>query len=375
MPGEDTENQTKQDPATPDTPRFLVLLGQLATDVIRIPLAKLGRWFKGKLKFSITSSDLAAIVRNFRKRAADLVLDYDHGTVYNAGSGQPIPAAGWIKSIDDQPDGNGVLWGSVEFTPKARDMVAAKEYKYISPVIDWAARDKSTGEQQGATITSVALTNQPVLEEMPALALSEPGWTVDTSIETHETAKEKLPMVKQLVLADRATNRVRVILDDNTETILPVEGLEPPPKVLRLAEIKRIPDGRFDFAALSEQDGLIPPEVLRAMTIQSELDDALKAGKITPAQRPTLEKLALSDLRPFLASQKTQIDLAERGFAGSETATDVKSIDALFRAEAQKKLAANSQLSLGQALTLVASEHPELADRRRHLILNQKENQ
>jgi len=350
-----------------DAPRLVFALSDLIDGLNRIPLAKIGRWFKGKLQFRVTTSDLIQIVRNFRKRLIDLVLDYDHGTVYNAGSGQSIPAAGWVKSVDDAPDEKGVLWGSVEYTSKARQMVAAKEYKYVSPVFDWGVRDRQTGEQQGITITSVALTNQPILD-LPALALSQLACIEDGWIEDN---KENKPMIKQLVLADRPTGKVRVILDDNTETVLAVEGLEPPPRVLRLPEVKRTADGRFDFAALSEHDGLIHPEVLRAMTVQTELDDALKAGKITPAQRPTLEKLALSDLRGFLQSQKTQIDLAERGFAGAETANDVKSIDNLFRTEMQKKLATNNQLTPGQALSLVASEHPDLAERRRQLILRE----
>ena len=175
-------------------PQFIAVLGEIAAEgFVRIPLAKLGRWFKGALKFAITRADLAAVVANFGKRKADVVIDYDHGTEYSAGSGQPVPAAGWLKQIEPEPDGQGVLWGLAEFTEKARAMLAAREYKYISPVINWGARDKLTGEQQGATITSVALTNVPVLEEMPAIALSDAGWMVEeTSTERREAMVKKL---------------------------------------------------------------------------------------------------------------------------------------------------------------------------------------
>jgi phage I-like protein len=56
-------------------------------------------------------------------------------------------------------------------------MIAAGEYKYISPVIDWGTRDRATGQVQGATLTSAALTNRPVLDHMPAIQLSDAGWT------------------------------------------------------------------------------------------------------------------------------------------------------------------------------------------------------
>ncbi len=158
--------------------QFIVNVAGLALSesaaLTRIPLAMLGRWFKGATKFAITRADVATLVANFRKReSGEVVIDYDHSTEYAAGSGAPSPAAGWLKSIEDGPDDRGVLWGLAQFTEKARAMLAAKEYKYISPVINWAARDRRTGEIQGATLTSVALTNIPVLDAMPALALSE----------------------------------------------------------------------------------------------------------------------------------------------------------------------------------------------------------
>ncbi len=52
-------------------------------------------------------------------------------------------------------------------------MISSGQYRFFSPAIDWAARDKETGEAQGATLTSGALTNHPFLEELPAISLSE----------------------------------------------------------------------------------------------------------------------------------------------------------------------------------------------------------
>jgi hypothetical protein len=59
-------------------------------------------------------------------------------------------------------------------------MISSGEYKYISPVIDPSVRDNKTGEAQGWTLTSAALTNQPVLQGMPALVLSESGLVGET---------------------------------------------------------------------------------------------------------------------------------------------------------------------------------------------------
>lgn len=166
-----------------DRPRFVVSLSRVrlsdADQPSRIPLATIGTFYKGKQKFSITKADVARMSENFAKRGTgDVVLDYEHASEEpEVAQGGPVPAAGWITSIDSEPDANGVVWGSVQFTEKARAMVAAKEYKYISPVIDWGVRDRRTGDVQGATLTSAALTNRPVLDHMPAIQLSDAGWT------------------------------------------------------------------------------------------------------------------------------------------------------------------------------------------------------
>jgi len=331
----------------------------------RTPLAKLGKWWKGKLHFAITRADLAAVVANFRKRVADLVFDYDHATIYAAGSGQPVPAAGWIKDIEPEPDSHGILWGLVEWTDKARAMIAAKEYKYASPVIDWTVRDKKTGELQGATITSMALTGSPVLEEL-AVALSETaGWVEEISAERREQMA-----VKKLILADRAAGTARAVLEDGTETVFVVEGLAAEVKPVVLSEIKRAADGRFDFAALSEGDRPIGPEVFRAMTVQSELDAAVKETKILPVQRPQYEKLALSDLAAFRELVKTlkpQIDLTERGIAGGTEGGDLAKVDGQIDRLAREKMAAD-KIGYGQAFKAVLSEKPDLAKRRIELM-------
>jgi len=138
----------------------------------RIPVALVIRGYKGKQRFAVTAADLRSIVANFRKRQTGAVLiDYDHSTL-NVEDGRPKPAAGWLTKIDDAPDAKGVLWGYAEYTRRAAAMVAAEEYKYVSPVIEWAARDKRTGKPQGATLTSLALTNRPLFEALPSLPLA-----------------------------------------------------------------------------------------------------------------------------------------------------------------------------------------------------------
>jgi len=171
----------------------------------------------------------------------------------------------------------------------------------------------------------------------------------------------------KVVVTDQAAAKARVVMDDGSQHDVSVEGLQPEPKVVRLSEIKRAADGRFDFAALSESQQAIAPEVFRAMAVQQELDGAVKAGKITPAQRPSIEKLALSDLpafREFIAAQKGQVDLSETGLAGGAGAGgDLARVDAQIEQLARAKVAAD-KIGYGQAFKAVLSERPDLAKAR-----------
>ncbi len=44
----------------------------------------------------------------------------------------PVPAAGWIKERRSDETG---IWGRVEWTAAAHEMIARKEYRTLSPVI------------------------------------------------------------------------------------------------------------------------------------------------------------------------------------------------------------------------------------------------
>jgi phage I-like protein len=351
-------------------PRFVILLAEdagVAGELKRIALAMLGTWYKGKQKIAITKAMLADVVANFRKRGTgEVAIDYDHAIEFAAGAGDPVPAAGWIKSIDDAPDNSGVLWGSVEWTERAAEMIRKREYKYLSPVIDPRVRDNKTGDPQGWTLTSAALTNTPVLQELPAIAMSEAGWS------RGDAGKEQND-VKKVILADRVARTVRVVADDDTESVLTVEGLEAPPAVLRLSEVKRGAEGLFDFASLDMGgDRLVASEVVRAMLVQGELGAAVEKGLITPAQRPFYEKMALSDLpafRALVSTMKPVVDLKEHGIGSSgEGLSELQKVEAQLDAKVKEKLAGNSGMLYHTALKLVASENRDLDLRRTDLI-------
>jgi len=153
-----------------------------AAGLVEFPVAVVGNWKGAAREFSITSQDLASMAANFAKRKnREINVDYDHASeMPEVGRGGPVPSAGRILGL--RVDGRhsavdskslGVLLAKLEFTARALELIRNKEYRYVSPAIDYGARDKLTGESQGTTLTSLALTNRPFLEELPAIRLSE----------------------------------------------------------------------------------------------------------------------------------------------------------------------------------------------------------
>jgi len=85
-----------------------------------------------------------------------LPVDWEHASEIAAPQGQPAPAAGWIEELQARDDGS--IWGRVEWTERGRAQVAAREYRFISPVFTYGRANNRVQR-----ITSAALTNSPNL--------------------------------------------------------------------------------------------------------------------------------------------------------------------------------------------------------------------
>ncbi len=200
----------------PEPPRFIVTLTAQAGEhgLIRVPLAVTGKWVRGATTFAITREDLESIVRNFRGRQnGEINVDYDHASeMPEVAAGGPVPSAGRIVRLDapEAAQGSGIrgqglgentnpqslipnprfiLYGWFEPTARARELLENREYRFISPAIEWGAKSKRTGKTQGTTLTSVALTNRPFLEELPQIRLSDPEFV---PVHEEETGNWKL---------------------------------------------------------------------------------------------------------------------------------------------------------------------------------------
>lgn len=138
-----------------------------------IQLAKTGTFHSSRYgKFSITRDDLAQMLHNFNEvtpqAPTQLPIDFDHLSMdpQKPGDGK---AAGWLQRVELRADGD-ELWGEVEWTPEAANLIQNRAYRFVSPsfVKDHTHKD---GRKIGTTLLAAAITNHPFLEGMQALTL------------------------------------------------------------------------------------------------------------------------------------------------------------------------------------------------------------
>ena len=426
-------------------PRFVAPLACLAdteSSLVRIPLAITGKWARGANELAITRGDLEAIRRNFQERLnGEINVDYDHASeMPEVAAGGPIPSAGRIVKLDPPEPMNGsresgignrkkpdsllptpysrfILYGWYEPTDRARQLIQDREYRFISPAIDWAARSKRTGKAQGATLTSVALTNRPFLEELPPIQLSDPAYQL---VGEHlygapeETGGPQGPSPTKIKLGTEPTGgpmkqvtlsvvdgKIKIAHADlNDEFFANPEDLK---KCLEemgllsdatLASTLQTLAGR-PGAALSECVADIGQRLLsqqqiplaQATTLLSEaaaqgksvsaleffraevereLDGAVKAGKLLPRQRDDWRKIALSDLPTFrriVATQKPLVPLRPVGLTG----TGPDNVQAQVKILAEQRVRERN-ISFGQALSEIGRELPELVQQYRRAV-------
>ena len=104
--------------------------------------------------------------------------DMHHASEAPATSGEiPVvgaPAQGWVLDVrvGQREDGKAKLEALTRWLEPARTYVREKRYRWASVSVVFNAKDPASGKPVGAVLTSIAVTNQPFLQDLPALAAS-----------------------------------------------------------------------------------------------------------------------------------------------------------------------------------------------------------
>jgi len=208
------------------------------------------------------------IIEMFSQDGRDIPVDWEHATELQAPQGNPAPAAAWIKGLEVR-EGNAIFGLPLEWTPRGRESVSNREYRYLSPVFIY-----ETATLRIRAIRSVGLTNKPNLF-VPAL-------------NSEHTKTEVNPMLLGKILAllalpattteEAALNHISTIKGDLTTALNQAQN-PPLDKFVPRADYDKV----VEKATNAEQSLADKTKADLATAINTEIDAALKAGKITPA--------------------------------------------------------------------------------------------
>lgn len=226
---------------------------------------------------------MALIVQAWASRQVDVVIDYEHQSL---GEGL-APAAGWIRDLSVGEDG---LYAEVEWTPKAAEMIRAREYRYLSPAVGIRESDR-----RAVYLHSVALTNTPAIHGMRPVVNRGGRGDMDllgqlkAALGLEEQADEAAVLAEIAKLKEAASREIvahKAVLE-----------------ALELPETATVDEVKAKILVLKNPSGYVP--VAQFQELQRRLDqreaedlvqEALRTGRIAPASAEWLRAYALKDI-------------------------------------------------------------------------------
>ncbi|SBW01039.1 conserved hypothetical protein [uncultured Alphaproteobacteria bacterium] len=189
------------------------------------------------------------VLAAFAANAMDLPIDYEHQSENSQTNGKPAPAAGWIKELDARGDG---IWGRVEWTAKARQMLSEREYRFLSPVLVFNRETKEV-----VRLASAGLTNSPNLF-LRALSRQEPP-IMKTDFATKIKELLGLP-------ADTEETSVLEALQKGANSLLD------PARYVPVAQVQKLMGELADLKATAVEE-----------LAENRVAQAMRSGKLPPA--------------------------------------------------------------------------------------------
>lgn len=228
----------------------------------------------------IAAAEAAAIGADVAARATPVVIDYEHQTLYAKENGQPAPAAGWFRRIEWR-EGEGLFATGVTWTERARAMIAAGEYRYLSPVFAYDPAGRVT------KLLHAALTNTPALDGMAAVAARTEGLDEGEQPMTTETlARLGLAEGATPEQVDQAVAALVASAAAATEQVAALTGQAPDPA--RYAPVETLQAVQGELAALRAEAA--------ARAVDETVRGALADGRLLPAMESWARELGGKDL-------------------------------------------------------------------------------
>ncbi|MEZ5872094.1 MAG: phage protease [Nitratireductor sp.] len=317
-------------------PGIELLPAEILPQIAGAPDANRQQWVHILPAISVVSRDgrefaidnLDAVVEASRRWAGSrrMLIDYEHQSLYSRNNGKPVPAAGWIVGMEVRDDG---IWALAEWTQKAADMIAAREYRYLSPTLICEAGGKVN------RIRNVALTNEPAINELAAVAKVESEMKPESIQQAEASANAALNQLRELLGLSEA---------DGLEAVLEAvrQMLEKPAAAGKPDPAKYVPIGEFQqvTAELNKLRQGVTQEAAKA-----HVDEQVRTGRLAPfmsgwaTELCTVNKPAFDDFMAKTGPAFQQIvEPLHARFSGTPGAAGRPGFDNEIEAEVATKL-------------------------------------
>ena len=314
--------------------------------------------------------------------ATELMIDYDHQSVFGVGKGAGgrAEAAGWMKDLQARADG---IYAHVEWTGEALSKIGAKAYRYLSPYFFSHPRTGAVTRIQNA-----ALVNVPALDLPVATAASARFPT-----ETEESDMKSI--AKALGLADDASETaILAAITGNHSKIALAAGLKVDAtvdaiatacaaavtglgKVAVAAGLKA--DAAVDEIATAFAGGktgeFVPVSMFNDLStklktleatitgdaVEQAVSTAMSEGKVTPSNEAWARDYAGKDLAGFKAFAAgapvlTKVQLGDNKQVADTGELDANAMAAKARAYQDEQAAAGLTITIIQAVDHVVAQ-------------------
>ncbi|NRA85786.1 MAG: hypothetical protein HRU28_00030 [Rhizobiales bacterium] len=275
------------------------------------------------------------IVKNFNDDKVDLPMDYEHGSEWDSYDGAPVRASGWVKSLYIV---DGAVFAKVEWTPSAKQMIADKEYRYISPAF-WHDKNFIIFK-----LTSIGLVHKPNLVALPALNKQNRQSKTPNPKGDKMNEEEYLALCKELGLKPDASNEsvMKALNAMKKDAELALNKASTPPDIKLFAPRAELVEAKAELNKL-QSEKTKKEEAARVVAVNSLIDDAVKTGKIMPAVKD--QYLSLCSTEKGFKDVKELIDGIKASNSSLSGDTKLPNVDGKSLSEMDKAICKNMGIS------------------------------
>lgn len=329
-----------------DPSQFHEIVLQDGEDFSEVQLMRTGKFKHPFMEdFEVTEDMFKSFKKNFDKNVKKLKLAFD----YSHFSGEK--AAGWFTKVTLK-ENNTELWVTIEWTPKGRQRILDKEFRYTSADFTTNYIDNETGKEFGPTLNGAGLTNRPFIKDMDVI-------------------------LSEIDLSDEKRNAILEIINDEPEK---KESKTMDPKEIKEYIATLSDDEKKEMGLIEEKEVQLSDDESKAALEKSQAENRklsddltkekkdrefsvmLSEGKAVPKQK---EAFMSGDMAEFV-KLAVPVNLKGAG-SGSDTPKDkddeIKTFDdAADRVDAlvTEKMEKNTDLTFSQASKIVLSENSDL---------------